>query len=120
MQTKGHLLRVLGVVFGLAAVVGSVVGQGILRTPGVVAQASGSATVLLGLWALGAVLSLLLALPYVELGSAIPRADGPQGYVGLAFGRAPEVVIAFMSFTAKSSWTPKPSTASLTWSCPRC
>ncbi|MEY4239758.1 MAG: hypothetical protein RL339_2359 [Pseudomonadota bacterium] len=103
MQTKGHLLRVLGVVFGLAAVVGSVVGQGILRTPGVVAQASGSATVLLGLWALGAVLSLLLALPYVELGSAIPRADGPQGYVGLAFGRAPEVVIAFMSLLMQVS-----------------
>lgn len=97
MQTKGQLLRVLGVIFGLAAVVGSVIGQGILRAPGVVAEASGSATVLLGLWALGAVLSLLLALPFAELGAAIPRADGPQGYAGAAFGRTSEVVIAFMS-----------------------
>ncbi len=103
MQTKRHLLRVLGVVFGLAAVVGSVVGQGILRSPGVVAQASDSAAVLLGLWALGAVLTLLLALPYAELGAAIPRADGPQGFAGAAFGRKAEVVIAFIALLAQIS-----------------
>ena len=60
MQTQhNHLLRVLGMMFGLAAVVGSVVGQGILRSPGIVAQASGSPAVLIGLWALGAALLLL-------------------------------------------------------------
>ena len=35
---RGHLLRVLGVTFGVAVVVGGVIGQGILRTPGVVAE----------------------------------------------------------------------------------
>ena len=36
-RPMGHLLRVLGLAFGLAAVVGGVVGQGILRAPGLVA-----------------------------------------------------------------------------------
>ena len=81
MQTQhNHLLRVLGLVFGLAAVVGSVVGQGILRSPGIVAQASGSPAVLIGLWALGPALSLLAALPFAELGAAIPRAGGAIAY----------------------------------------
>jgi APA family basic amino acid/polyamine antiporter len=35
---RGHLLRVLGVAFGVAVIVGGTIGQGILRSPGVVAQ----------------------------------------------------------------------------------
>ena len=38
---SNKLLRVFGIAFGLAAVVGGVVGQGILRTPGVAAEATG-------------------------------------------------------------------------------
>ena len=76
MNQHNHLLRVLGLVFGLAAVVGGVVGQGILRAPGVVAQADGSAAVLLGLWVLGGLLSLVLALPFA---GAVER----EGAVGL-------------------------------------
>lgn len=86
MSQHNHLLRVLGLAFGLAAVVGGVVGQGILRAPGVVAQADSSAAVLLGLWLLGGVLSLVLALPFAELGAAIPSAGGGMDYVGRAFG----------------------------------
>lgn len=90
-----HLLRVLGLVFGLAAVVGSVVGQGILRSPGIVAQASGSPAVLIGLWALGAALALLAALPFAELGAAIPRAGGAIAFSERAFGPRARVVTAF-------------------------
>lgn len=90
-----HLLRVLGLAFGLAAVVGSVVGQGILRSPGIVAQASGSPLALIGLWALGAGLAMLAALPYAELGAAIPSAGGPIAFAERAFGRRMVVVTAF-------------------------
>lgn len=86
MGRDNSLLRVLGVVFGSAAVVGGVIGQGILRAPGVVAQADSSVAVLLGLWLLGGVLSLILALPFAELGAAIPSAGGGMDYVGRAFG----------------------------------
>lgn len=96
MKSPGHhLLRVLGLAFGLAAVVGSVVGQGILRSPGIVAQASGSETVLIGLWVLGAGLALLAALPFAELGAAIPRAGGAIAYAERAFGAKARVVTAF-------------------------
>ncbi len=90
-----HLVRVLGLAFGLAAVVGSVVGQGILRSPGVVAQSSGSPTVLIGLWVVGAALAMLAALPYAELGAAIPQAGGPIAFAERAFGRRMVVVTAF-------------------------
>jgi APA family basic amino acid/polyamine antiporter len=90
-----HLVRVLGLAFGLAAVVGSVVGQGILRSPGIVAQSSGSPAVLLGLWAAGAALAMLAALPYAELGAAIPQAGGPIAFAQRAFGRRMVVVTAF-------------------------
>jgi APA family basic amino acid/polyamine antiporter len=92
---SNHLFRVLGIAFGVAAVVGSVVGQGILRSPGIVAQASGSPAVLIGLWALGAALSLLAALPFAELAAAIPRAGGAIAYAERAFGPKMRVVAAF-------------------------
>ncbi len=90
-----HLVRVLGLAFGLAAVVGSVVGQGILRSPGIVAQASGSPAVLIGLWIAGALLAMLAALPFAELGAAIPHAGGPIAFTERAFGRRMMVVTAF-------------------------
>ncbi|MGX7951895.1 APC family permease [Tsuneonella sp. HG249] len=90
-----HLLRVLGLAFGLAAVVGSVVGQGILRSPGIVAQASGSEAVLIGLWALGAALAILAALPLAELAAAIPRAGGPIAFAERAFGHPMRAVTAY-------------------------
>ncbi len=39
---KGHLLRVLGMAFGLAIGIGTTIGGGILRTPGSYGGASGA------------------------------------------------------------------------------
>lgn len=100
MDRRNHLLRVLGLAFGLAAVVGGVVGQGILRAPGVVAQADSSVGVLLGLWLLGGLLSLVLALPFAELGAAIPSAGGGMDYVGRAFGPLMRVAAAWLLLVA--------------------
>lgn len=95
MREGGHLLRVLGLVFGLAAVLGSVVGQGILRSPGVVAEASPSTGVIIGLWVLGAVIAVVSAMPFAELGGAIPQAGGPYGFAAHAFGEKAAVGVAF-------------------------
>lgn len=99
MKHKNHLLRVLGLAFGLAAVVGSVIGQGILRSPSIVAEASGSPAVLIGLWALGAGAALISAFAYAELGAAIPRAGGPIAFIDLAFGRGWGAIAAFSLLT---------------------
>lgn len=82
----GRLLRVLGVAFGIAAVVGAMVGQGILRTPGIVAGAVHTPGMIILLWAVGALCVAVSACAYMELGTAIPRAGGPYAYVRRAFG----------------------------------
>jgi len=94
MSGSNHLLRVLGLVFGLAAVVGSVIGQGILRSPGVVAEATGSGAVIIGLWIAGALISCLNAFAYAELGAAIPRAGGEYAFIDRAFGAKASVLAA--------------------------
>lgn len=92
MTTRGSLLRVLGVAFGIAAVVGGMVGQGILRTPGIIAGAVQSPELILALWAMGAVLAAISAFAYVELATAIPCAGGTYDFIRRAFGPLPGVV----------------------------
>lgn len=88
----GSLLRILGIVFGIAAVVGGMVGQGILRTPGIVAGAVYFPQLMLLLWLCGAVLVAISAFAYIELGTAIPYAGGPYDYVRRAFGDIPGII----------------------------
>ena len=83
---SGTLLRVLGLPFGLGAIVGGMVGAGILRTPGLVAGQVFAPSWILSLWIAGAVLVSITALAYVELGSAMPCAGGPYDFIRRAFG----------------------------------
>lgn len=85
-QQRG-LRRVLGLAFGVAIVVGGVIGQGILRTPGIVAAGAPDPALILALWMFGAVVTAIDAMSIVELGSAVPRAGGPYVFVERAFGR---------------------------------
>lgn len=93
MHDKGHLLRIFGIGFGLAAVVGGTVGQGILRSPGVVAQATADPLIIAGLWIVGALITMLSALAYAELGAAIPRAGGGFAFVSRAIGAKTGVLV---------------------------
>jgi hypothetical protein len=47
-RPRGHLLRILGVGFGIAVIVGGAIGSGILRTPGLVAAQLGSPGFIVG------------------------------------------------------------------------
>ena len=91
-ENHGKLLRVLGLGFGLAAVVGGMVGQGILRTPGIVAGAVHSQGLILLLWLAGAMVVAVSAVAYLELGTAMPCAGGPYDFVRRAFGNLAGVV----------------------------
>jgi APA family basic amino acid/polyamine antiporter len=99
------LLRIFGVGFGLAAVIGGMVGQGILRSPGVVASTVPDPTMAMALWVFGAVVSVLSALAYVELGSAIPAAGGPFDYMRRAFGDRAAIVTGWAVFLAIATST---------------
>ena len=82
----GELLRILGIGFGLAVVVGGIVGQGIMRTPGIVAGALPSPMLIIGVWALGGLIILIDACATVELGASMPRSGGPYVFAERAFG----------------------------------
>ena len=85
MPTRG-LLRILGLAFGIATVVGSVVGMGILRSPGAIAGLLGSPRLIYVVWLVGGVYALLAVNTYAELATAVPRAGGPYVYVRRGFG----------------------------------
>lgn len=104
-QQSGHLLRILGVGFGLAAVVGSMVGQGILRTPGMVAGAVHTPVLIIACWVLGAVIAAISAFAYIELGAAIPSAGGAFDYAERAFGPLAGAMAGWTLFLAQIAST---------------
>jgi APA family basic amino acid/polyamine antiporter len=84
-----HLLRVLGVAFGIAAVIGGTIGQGILRSPGLVAGGVPNGRLIILLWILGGAVAMIDAMSTVELAASIRRTGGPYSFVTRAFGRFP-------------------------------
>ncbi len=82
----GGLLRILGVAFGLAVIVGSTLGIGILRTPGLVAGQLASPSRILAVWLIGGLYTLLGAVCLTELGTMLPQAGGYYVYARRAFG----------------------------------
>jgi len=80
------LLRILGLAFGIAVVVGDTVGVGIMRTPGATAGRLGSPALIYLVWLALGVYVLMAANTLAELATAIPKAGGPYVYVRRAFG----------------------------------
>ena len=76
----------LGIGFGLAVIVGSTLGIGILRTPGLVAGQLSSPSAVLLVWIVGGLFTLLSAACFAELGTMLPREGGYYVYARHAFG----------------------------------
>jgi APA family basic amino acid/polyamine antiporter len=85
-QQSGRLLRVLGLWFGLAAIVGNSIGAGIMRTPSEVARHLPVTEAYLVVWLAGGLYALLGAASLAELGVALPRSGGLYVYAHRAFG----------------------------------
>jgi APA family basic amino acid/polyamine antiporter len=83
---SGSLRRILGVAFGLAVIVGSTLGIGILRTPGLVAGQLGSSRTILFVWIAGGLYTLVGSVCLTELGAMLPQAGGYYVYARRAFG----------------------------------
>lgn len=73
-------------------VVGLILGVGIYQTPPLVAAALNSSTELIAFWILGAILSWIGAVCYLELATAFPEQGGDYFFLRLAFGR----LVAFL------------------------
>src|SRR5215469_5498305 len=80
------LLRILGLAFGVAVVVGNTVGTGIMRTSGPTAGRLGQPVLIYLVWLGVGIFVLMVANTFAELATAIPKAGGPYVYVRRAFG----------------------------------
>jgi len=74
------------VAFGVAVVVGGVIGQGILRTPGVVAEGVQTPVLIIALWIVGGLVAFIDAMSTVELAASIRQTGGPYAFARRAFG----------------------------------
>ncbi len=107
-QASHHTLsRVLGIVFGLAVVVGGVIGSGIMRAPGVVALGLHNEPLTLLFWLGGGVVAMLTAMPLVEAGASVPRAGGSYPIATRAFGPAAGFMtgwLTWLQYTASNAF----------------
>ena len=86
MSSRGRLLQVLGVGFGLAVAIGNTIGAGILRAPGEVGRHLPDPGWFLAVWAIGGLYALLGAIQIAELGAMLPRSGGQYVFARHAFG----------------------------------
>ncbi len=81
--------RRIGLFSGTMLVVGGIIGSGIFLNPAIVAQRVGSARLIMLTWGLGALVALLGAFIFAELGARRPAAGGGYVYLREAFGPLP-------------------------------
>ena len=99
---RGQLLRILGVSFGVAVSIGTIIGAGILRTPGEVAGHLQKPWLIVTIWFLGGIHALLGTLCVVELGTMLPLEGGWYAYARRAFGPYGGFVIGLMDWIVQS------------------
>jgi APA family basic amino acid/polyamine antiporter len=85
-RSKGHLLRILGVGFGVAVIVGNTIGSGILLTPGEIAAHLRNPWLIFAAWSAGGVFAFFCTQSVAELGTMLPQAGGWFVYARRAFG----------------------------------
>ena len=84
--SRGRLLKVLGMWFGISAAVGNTIAAGIVRAPGDIAQWLPNVFLFFGVWVIGGLYALAGASSIAELGAAIPRSGGQYNFSRRALG----------------------------------
>jgi APA family basic amino acid/polyamine antiporter len=95
---KEELQRGFGLSTSTYVVIASMVGTGILVSPGYMMVSLKNYPVIFGLWALGGLLALCGALCVAELAAALPRAGGEYVYLREAYGQMPAFLSGWTSF----------------------
>ncbi|KAG1684574.1 b(0,+)-type amino acid transporter 1 [Nymphon striatum] len=99
-----QLKRRVGLLSGIALIVGTMIGSGIFVSPKGVLERTGSVGLSLIVWAGCGVLAMLGALSYSELGTMLPHSGAEYMYFYEAFGSLPAFMFAWVSvFVLKPS-----------------
>ncbi|MHC4203378.1 MAG: APC family permease [Planctomycetota bacterium] len=93
-----ELQRGFGLSTATYVVIASMVGTGILVSPGYMMVTLKNYPIIFGLWALGGLLALCGALCVAELAAALPRAGGEYVYLREAYGPMPAFLSGWTSF----------------------
>ena len=94
-----RLRRELGLLGAVSMVVGIVIGSGIFLGVNRVAAGAGEPWLIVAAWVLGAVVTLMGALTYAELGVLFPRAGGEYVFLREGLGRFLAFLSGWVAFT---------------------
>jgi len=97
-MSKEEMRRDFGFSTATYVVIASMVGTGILVSPGYMMASLNNYTAIFGLWLLGGLLALCGALCVAELAAALPRAGGEYVYLREAYGPMPAFLCGWTSF----------------------
>jgi len=97
-MAKDELERGFGLSTSTYVVIASMVGTGILVSPGFMMVSLKNYPVIFGLWAVGGLLALCGALCVAELAAALPQAGGEYVYLRKAYGPMPAFLSGWTSF----------------------
>jgi APA family basic amino acid/polyamine antiporter len=105
LSKRGQLLRVLGVGFGLAVIIGNTIGAGIFRAPGSIAEQLPHPTLFLLVWLAGGLYALLGAISIAELGTMIPRSGGQYVFSRYALGEYAGFIVGWSDWISSCGST---------------
>src|SRR3954447_4006958 len=103
--SKGHLLRVLGVGFGVAVIIGNTIGAGIFRAPGSIAEQLPATVPFLLIWLGGGIYALLGAISLAELGTMLPRSGGQYVFSRYALGEYAGFIVGWSDWISSCGST---------------
>ncbi|HXD32928.1 MAG TPA: APC family permease [Pyrinomonadaceae bacterium] len=102
---RGRLLRVLGVGFGLAVIIGNTIGAGIFSTPGGIAQQAPNVWLFLAIWIAGGVYAFLGAIALSELGTMLPESGGQYVFSRYALGEYAGFIVGWSDWISTCGTT---------------
>lgn len=90
--------RKIGLFSATMMVVGGIIGAGIFLNPAIVAQRVGTGPATMATWGIGALIAIVGAFVFSELGARAPRAGGSYVYLRDAFGPFPAFLYGWALF----------------------